>query len=317
MDGFHHAVRAVVAALAREAGRAETGTAEIINLFPGMVSPADLRHLRQIAADFGLQTMMLPDYSRTLDGELWAEYQHIPAGGTPVGQIAAAGSALASIELGHLLARRPATAATDLRERFGVPCHRLGLPIGIRRTDDLLKALERISRKPVPEKYMQARGRLLDALVDGHKYVNGVRAAVYGEADLVAGIVELLCEIGVIPVVCATGERGGRLAPAIQSILNPKLSDQVRVIEGADFVDIEQAVRRAGPELMIGHSKGYSLARKLEIPLVRIGFPVHDRVGGSRLQHLGYEGAQSLFDRIANTVIEKGQAGSDVGYTYM
>ena len=69
--------------------------------------------------------------------------------------------------------------------------------------------------------------------------------------------------------------------------------------------------------MMIGHSKGYSLARRLDIPLVRIGFPVHDRVGGGRLQLLGYQGAQALFDRIANTLLEKRQAGSDVGYTYM
>ena len=82
-------------------------------------------------------------------------------------------------------------------------------------------------------------------------------------------------------------------------------------------MDIEAAVRKARPDLMIGHSKGYSLSRKLDIPLVRIGFPIHDRVGGSRLLHLGYEGAQALFDRIANTILQQRQARSDVGYTYL
>ena len=68
---------------------------------------------------------------------------------------------------------------------------------------------------------------------------------------------------------------------------------------------------------MLGNSKGYSLARKLGIPLVRVGFPIHDRIGGQRILHLGYRGTQQLFDRIVNTIIENTQAQSTVGYTYM
>ena len=169
----------------------------------------------------------------------------------------------------------------------------------------------------MPERYTLERGRLLDALVDGHKYVNGRRAVVYGEADLVAGVVDFLSEIGILPVICATGDRGGHLEAAVKQTLQEKWHDQIRVIEGVDFVDIEEAVRKAEPDLMIGHSKGYSLARKLDIPLVRIGFPIHDRVGGSRMLHLGYQGAQALFDRISNTLLERRQSDSDVGYTYL
>jgi nitrogenase molybdenum-iron protein NifN len=180
-----------------------------------------------------------------------------------------------------------------------------------------METLSAISGTPVPPSIVEERGRLLDALVDGHKIVNGVRAAVYGEADLVAGMVDFLSEIGILPVVCATGDAGGQLSGIVKEILAPKLFDRVRIMEGVDFVDVEEAVSQARPELLIGHSKGYSLARKLDIPLVRIGFPVHDRVGGSRLLHLGYRGTQSLFDRIANTLIEKRQAASEVGYTYM
>jgi len=317
MQGFQQAVLATVAGLAGEVQSTHKLPPKVVNLFPGMVSPADLRHLKEIVAAFGMKAMMLPDYSETLDGELWSEYHRIPSGGTPVEDIAASGGALASIELGSVLAGMPETAATHLERQFGVAAHRLGLPMGIRQTDHFMQTLAAIGNTPIPRKYEQERGRLLDALVDGHKYVNGVRAAVYGEADLVAGVVAFLSEIGILPVVCATGDGGGRLTPVVQKILDPKFHDKVRIIEGVDFVDIEEDVRQAKPELMIGHSKGYSLARKLDIPLVRIGFPVHDRVGGSRLLHIGYRGAQTLFDRIANTVIEMRQADSEVGYTYM
>lgn len=315
MQGFNRAVLATVKELTK-ASIPESSEVSV-NLFPGMVSPADLRHLRMIFEAFGQNVMILPDYAKTLDGALWSEYQRIPAGGTAVQAIAAAGRASASIELGRVLAKMDETAATYLEKHFDVPAYRLGLPMGIRRTDHLMRTLEKISGIPTPTAFTDSRGRLLDALVDGHKYVNGVRAVVYGEADLVAGIVDFLSEIGVVPVICATGDSGGHLAPAVLQNLNPDLHDKINVIENVDFVEIEDAVRTEKPDIMIGHSKGYSLARKLGIPLVRVGFPVHDRVGGNRLLHVGYEGAQALFDRIANTLLERRQAESDVGYTYL
>ncbi len=317
MQGFQRAVLATVAGLTADGQAAEESPSPAVNLFPGMVSPADLRHLKEIIASFGLKAMVLPDYSQTLDGGLWSEYHRIPAGGTAVEAIAACTGAKASIEFGHVLAAMAETAATYLEGRFGVKANRMGLPIGIRQTDGLMQSLSNISGTAVAEQYDLERGRLLDALVDGHKYVNGVRAAVYGEADLVAGVVGFLAEIGILPVVCATGDGQGRLAPVIRELVDSKFHNQLRIIEGVDFVDIEDDVRQSGAELVIGHSKGYSLARKLDIPLVRIGFPVHDRVGGSRLQHIGYQGAQTLFDRIANALIEKRQTASDIGYTYM
>lgn len=314
-QGFHNAVLATVKGLASEEKANVDATR--INLFPGMVSPADLRQLKQIISDFGLSAVVLPDYSQTMDGPLWEDYHRIPSGGTSVESISTASSALASIELGSALTKASETAATFLSNRFSVTPFRLGLPIGIRQNDALLRTLAEISARPIPERYTEQRGRLLDALVDGHKYVNTKRAIVYGEADLVAGMADFLSEIGILPVVCGTGDRKSHLAAALQASLDEKQFAKIQVVEGVDFVDIETLARETRPDLIIGHSKGYSLSRKLGIPLVRIGFPIHDRVGGARLLHVGYEGALALFDRIANTLLEKRQANSEVGYTYM
>jgi len=49
------------------------------------------------------------------------------------------------------------------------------------------------------------RGRLVDAYIDGHKYVFGKRAVIYGETDFVAAMASFLDEIGVVPVLSATG----------------------------------------------------------------------------------------------------------------
>nr|MBL0715108.1 nitrogenase [Desulfobacterales bacterium] len=71
------------------------------------------------------------------------------------------------------------------------------------------------------------------------------------------------------------------------------------------------------PDFLIGNSKGYKLARELKKPLIRVGFPIHDRLGGGRIVHVGYRGAQQLFDAISNTIIALKQDASPVGYTYM
>ena len=76
--------------------------------------------------------------------------------------------------------------------------------------------------------------------------------------------------------------------------------------------------RELSPDLVIGNSKGYRvLARDLNVPLIRVGFPIHDRFGAQRVQHLGYAGAQILFDRIVNAVIDRKQTDSDIGYGYI
>lgn len=313
MQGFHGAVRALVETLAESTPR---GAEPAVNLFPGMVSPADLRHLKTILADFNLTGHLVPDYSDTLNGPLWTEYQRIPPGGTPAAALRAAGAAAASIECGLLLADEPESAGTWLHERFNVPLHRMGLPIGIRPTDRLFGILSRISGKPVPEKYTAQRGRLLDALVDGHKHLNGVRAALFGEEDLVAGLAGYCSELGIIPALCATGGGKGRFAATVKGVVPERYHDEMQILEDVDFVTIEKTLEACEVDLLIGHSKGYTMSRRLKRPLVRVGFPVHDRVDGSRLLHLGYRGAQQLFDRIANTLIEGKQKENAVGYTY-
>jgi nitrogenase molybdenum-iron protein NifN len=314
MTGFHRANLEIVKKLATEKSKTRENH---INVFPGMLSTADLRYLKEIFADFGLSPMMLPDYSQTMDGTLWSEYQKIPSGGTTIKQIRNAGNASASLQMGRILNAESESAAKYLDKTFEVPAVELGLPIGINETDRMFAALEEISGKPTPQKYIEERGRLVDAYVDGHKYVNGVKAALYGEEDLVAGLASFLSEIGIIPVLCASGGESGRLGTTLSEILDKNVINKMKILEGMDFKNIEAEVESMPLDMFIGNSKGYSVTRRMDIPLVRVGFPVHDRIGGQRILHVGYRGAQQLFDRIANTILDQRQKASDVGYSYM
>jgi nitrogenase molybdenum-iron protein NifN len=313
IDGFHDAVTALVEQLALPQ-KAESHAG--VNLLPGMVSTADLRHLRELVGRFGLDATLLPDYSDTLDGATWTDYERLPKGGTSVDAIRNMGGARASLELGASLPARAKTAGKLLATTHGVRCYPLPLPVGIAATDAFFDALSEISGQPIPEDLLAERGRLIDSVVDAHKVVFGKRAAVFGEADLVIGLASFLCEIGIQPVLCAAGGKTGNFMQALRAAA-PALPADCEIRDGADFGDIAGLARSAGLDIMVGNSKGYGLARELGIPLIRTGFPVHDRIGGQRILHLGHRGAQTLFDSLANALLEVKQTQSSIGYSYL
>lgn len=309
-EGYYAAVRALVEQLAEPANQDDH-----VNLFPGMFSPADLRHLSEICRDYDLPVTILPDYSETLDGPLWDSYQLIPEGGTTLSSIRSAPAATSSIEFSFTNDAQH-TAGRYLADRFDVALHRLGAPIGVTQSDEFFDTLTCITGRPMPESHRRERGRLLDSLVDAHKVVFGKRAAVFGEEDLVVGIVALLADIGVVPALCASGGRSGRLRQALADVA-PDVVDQIDVRDGVDFAEFDELLANHHIDLLIGNSKGHTIARQREVPLVRVGFPIHDRIGGARILHIGYRGAQALFDRITNALIEKAQRSSPVEYSYM
>jgi nitrogenase molybdenum-iron protein NifN len=317
IDGFHDAVRSVVEQLAEVGATPSAYLSSFVNLFPGLVSSEDLRLLKEVAADFALPITLFPDYSETLDGPSMDKYKKIPEGGTAISAIRATPSAKASIEFGRTL-RTKRTAASFLQEKFEVPAKRIGLPIGVRKSDVFFAAMEKLAGQKTPEKYRQERGRLVDAYVDGHKYLFGKRAIVFGDEDLVVGLTSFLAETGVVPVLCASGGKSGALARSIAEVTT-HVRGTVAVRDGVDFMTIaeEVALKDLKPDFVIGSSKGAKLARELGVPLIRVGFPIHDRIGGQRILHLGYRGAQQLFDLVVNTLLEVKQNSSSIGYSYL
>ncbi|CAA6694975.1 MULTISPECIES: nitrogenase component 1 [unclassified Lentimonas] len=314
-DGFHAACLSLVKRFSE--GTSHQEDSKLVNMFPGMVSPEDLRYYNEILEDLALDGIMIPDYSDTLDGVSWGEYHRIPEGGTTLESLKLSGTAKASIECGSLLAKNKETAGRYLEETHQVKNYALPLPVGIRATDAFIEALESLAGHSLSKRLADERGRLVDSMFDAHKYLFGKKVAVYGDPDLVVGIVALISEMGMVPVVCATGGKVPHFRKEIDKVLQNADGEAIEILTSADHVRIHDRCEERKPDLIIGSSKGYSISRKTGIPIVRVGFPVHDRMGGQRLLHVGYRGAQQLFDRIVNTILEHKQAQNDVGYTYL
>lgn len=257
-----------------EAGR--TGTK--INLMPGNLSPGDLRHLKDILESFPFIYTLFPDVSETLDAPMGEGYSVLPDGGTTLEEINKMGEASATVRFGSAIDPEVCTAGF-LSAEFGVPAQVIPVPIGLDGTDRLMSLLSHLADRPVPHRHRRERGRLLDAMVDAHKVVFGMRPVIYGDPALVEGLTRFCQEIGMDPALSATGEE-------------------------LDFSQIYSLTREKGGNLLLGNSDGAFIAEDLGIPLIRIGFPISDRLGAQRQVIIGYEGALRLLDRITDAIQE-------------
>jgi nitrogenase molybdenum-iron protein beta chain len=59
------------------------------------------------------------------------------------------------------------------------------------------------------------------------------------------------------------------------------------------------------PDLILGNTYAKYIARDEDIPLVRMGFPIYDRVGHQYFPLVGYRGALRLLEKILDTLLER------------
>jgi nitrogenase molybdenum-iron protein NifN len=109
-------------------------------------------------------------------------------------------------------------------------------------------------------------------------------------------------ENGIFPVVVASG--GSDRLTKLLTPLFEQYQLEPAILAGADFATIRAKSVELGANIAIGPSDGRYLTEREGISLVRIGFPIHDRVGGQRLLSVGYTGSAMFLDRVTNTLLE-------------
>jgi len=111
-----------------------------------------------------------------------------------------------------------------------------------------------------------------------------------------------------VPVVAATGSRCATfektLAPDMAQATETQFSGDYDILNFADFAAIENAMLARKANLMLGNSDGRRIEERHHVPLLRYGFPIHDRVGGQRTRMLFYDGSLSLMEATANAMLQ-------------
>jgi nitrogenase molybdenum-iron protein NifN len=298
-EGFWAATKKLIAYYARPAEK-HPG----INVIIPHISPADIREIKRILDLTGLAYTLLPDYSLTLDRPYGGQYRKIAPGGTRTEDIARMTGAHATIQFG-LTCPDELSPGLYLEREHGVPLISLPLPIGLENTDRFILALQQIGGRPMPDSLALERGWLLDGMADAHKYSARGLPVIYGEPELVYAFAGLCLENGATPAVLATGAKSGELIARLKLLLAEAGTDEMpAIMDEADFASIGEAAARTDANLAVGHSGGKFLTEHRGIPVIRMGFPIHDRLGGQRILSAGYAGTLAFLDRFANTLLE-------------
>ena len=272
-------------------------------IVPAAFSPADLRELKRWMEMFDVDFALLPDISDTMDRPYEKSYGKIAEGGTPLAQICNMAGALATLELGGPVDEKLSPGAW-LQEAYGVPLHKLPLPIGLANTDRFFETLTELAGKAMPAILLRERGLLMDAMIDAHKHSFHIRPALFGDPEMVSALCGFCAENGMYPGVAATG--GGSAAwRKAAGLLVAGGENPAMIMEETDMAVILEKCVATCVNLAVGPSVGRYLEEKADLSLVRIGFPIQDRLGAQRILSAGYTGSALLLDRMVNAVLER------------
>jgi nitrogenase molybdenum-iron protein beta chain len=182
----------------------------------------------------------------------------------------------------------------------------LELPIGLQATDRFIEAVRTMAGAKVPDIVTDERGRLLDMIADMHQYVYGKRVALFGDPDQLVSLAEFLVCLDMKPVYIVTGTPSTRFERRIRSVLDSSVpSAKVRKGAQADTYLLHQWIKQEPVDLLIGNTYGKYIARDENIPFVRHGFPILDRVGHSYFPTVGYRGAMRLLENILGVLMDR------------
>jgi len=261
-----------------------------VNILPGAhLTPGDIDELRDLLEGFGLQAVVLPDLSGSLDGHVPDDFTPTTIGGISLEEIAGMGLSCHTLAIGEQMR----DAAVALEQRTGVPFTLFDRLTGLEVNDELITLCARLSGKPVPNKIKRQRSQLVDAMLDGHFYFGGKKIAIGAEPDLLWTLSNWITELGSEVVAAVT--------TTASPLLERLATEEVLI---GDLEDLE--ARAAGCDLLMTHSHGRQAAERLHIPFYRIGIPMFDRLGAAHQTIVGYRGTRNLIFEIANMFIANG-----------
>ena len=121
---------------------------------------------------------------------------------------------------------------------------------------------------------------MVDLITDMHQYLYGKRVALWGDPDQLVSLSEFLVDLDMKPVYVITGTPGKAFLARMEKALQGRVPEAL-VKQGpqADMFLMHQLIKREPVDLLIGNTYGKYIARDEDIPLLRHGFPILDRVG--------------------------------------
>lgn len=274
-----------------------------INIIAGWVEPSDMREIKKITKIMGIKTVLFPDTSDVLDAPQTGKHIFYPDGGVTIPELKSTGDSNFTLALGRVATEN---AASLLDTKCKVKYSLLDLPIGVSATDRFISELSLTADVEVPESITDERGRVIDIITDMQQYFNNKKVALFGDPDQLIPLTEFLMDLGMKPVHIISGTPGKQFKRGMLAVLKDNVPEATVVNgENADMFLLHQLIKNEPVDLLIGNTYGKYIARDEDIPFVRMGFPILDRIGHSYFPTVGYSGAIHLLEKILSALLDR------------
>ena len=299
VTGFSNMTKSMAMAFSKSTGKSNGK----FNIIPGFVEPSDVTEIKRVVKEMAIKPIVFPDTSNVLNGPQTGKYRMYPNGGVTSDELTSIGDSLGTIALGETAS---ADAARTLDTKWKVPCKVLDLPIGLAATDRFVDTLRTVAGVNVPESINLERGQLLDIMTDMQAYFYHKKVALAGDPDQLIPMVEFLISLDMMPVHIVTGTPGQAFLKRIKE-LTADLPYKVNVKAGpnADLFLLHQWIKNEPVDLLISNTYGKYIARDEDIPFLRYGFPILDRVGHSYFPSMCYKGGMRLLEKILDLLMTR------------
>lgn len=294
VEGYNRTIKALVEYLA-----VKSVPNRKINIVLGNISPADVKNIKEILDELKCGHILLTDNSENLDAPLSESTLNLYDNGTSIEDIQDTANSSGTISI----SKHVDSAGIFLEKKYGVKSISGPIPVGLDNTDAFINSICGLENLTISESIERERGRLIDAMVDAHSYNYRRKVAIFGDPDFVSGITRFTSEMGMIPSVVCSGTSSKRFSEEINIISQEKDINPI-VLSGGDLYDMHRAIKQVGVDILIGNSYGASMAKEENIPLLRTGFPIFDRLGAQRISSMGYKGGINFVDRLTNTLLD-------------
>lgn len=283
-------------------GKKQETTNGKVNLIPGFETYiGNLREVKRWLTLMDVPHTLLADNSEYLDSPNTGEYKMYP-GGTPLEEAADSINAEATFSF----QKYSTTKTLEYISKEWEQTTKVYRPVGIRGTDEFLMALSAQTGKPIPAELEAERGRAVDAITDSQAWIHGKRVALYGDPDLVIGLIQFLLEVGAEPVhVLVNNSNPVFEAEARELLASSPFGQDATVWGGKDLWHMRSLLFTEPVDFLIGNSYAKYLWRDTKTPLVRIGYPIFDRHHLHRYSTYGYQGTINLLNWTVNTLLDE------------
>ncbi len=288
----------------------EVGSNGKLNIVPGFETYlGNYRVIKRMMADMDVDATLLCDPTEVLDTPADGKFR-LYEGGTTIDEVKDAPNAYDTILLQPWQLEK---TKKFVQNTWKHTAPKLNIPMGLDWTDEFLMKVSEVTGKPISDKLLLERGRLVDMMTDSHAWLHGKKFGLYGDADFVLGMTKFLLEVGAEPIHVLCNHANKRWKKDVEKLLSESpYGKNSEVHIGKDLWHFRSLMFTNKPDFMIGNSYGKFIQRdtlhkgkEFEVPLIRIGFPIFDRHHMHRDTTLGYEGAMYMLRTLVNAVLER------------